>query len=181
MTKVQDLITYAQAEIGKPYVFGDEGPNSFDCSGLMQWVYAKVGLKLPRTAAQQQAAAKPVSAAQALPGDLVFWGAPAHHVGLYIGGGKMIAAPHSGAKVRVQDVYGTPTYGRVAGLGTSLANALSPGDEIVGELKNDVREILDRVRGDALQLAAVMAGLALVGLGLWRISGPARARWGGGS
>jgi cell wall-associated NlpC family hydrolase len=109
--KIGSIIAAGMKQLGKPYVFGDEGPNTFDCSGLMQFIFKKNGIKLPRTAAQQQKVAKRVSKPQ--PGDLVFYGYPAHHVALYLGNGKMLAAPHSGANVRVQPVYGKPTYGRI--------------------------------------------------------------------
>ncbi len=109
--KSSSIISSGMQQLGKPYIFGDEGPGSFDCSGLMQFIFGKNGVKLPRTAAQQQQAATRVS--NPVPGDLVFYGYPAHHVALYLGNGKMLAAPHSGANVRVQPVYGSPTYGRV--------------------------------------------------------------------
>lgn len=177
MSKVDDVIAAATAEIGKPYNFGDEGPNAFDCSGLMQWIFASVGIKLPRTAREQQAAL-PEVAGEPLPGDLVFWGRPATHVGLYIGGGKMIAAPHAGARVRIQDVYGTPAgYGRVTGLGTALA----PVTDAAGALGGTMRDWLDNIRANVVVLAFAVAGLGLVGWGLWRVSGPVRARSGGGS
>jgi cell wall-associated NlpC family hydrolase len=86
MSKVADLIALATTQLGKPYVYGDEGPNTFDCSGLMQYVFGLVGIRLPRTAAQQQKSVTRV--ASPVPGDLVFYGAPAHHVALYIGGGR---------------------------------------------------------------------------------------------
>jgi cell wall-associated NlpC family hydrolase len=109
--KVASIIASGMKQLGKPYIFGNEGPNSFDCSGLMQFIFGKNGVKLPRTAAQQQKFAKRVS--KPVPGDLVFYGYPAHHVALYLGNGKMLAAPHAGANVRVQPVYGSPTYGRI--------------------------------------------------------------------
>ncbi|MFY3742119.1 MAG: cell wall-associated NlpC family hydrolase [Candidatus Nitrosomirales archaeon] len=105
------IIRSGMKQLGKPYVFGAEGPGTFDCSGLMQYIFGNNGVRLPRTAAQQQRVAKRVNNPQ--PGDLVFYGYPAHHVALYLGNGKMLAAPHSGAVVRVQPVYGSPTYGRV--------------------------------------------------------------------
>jgi len=86
MTIVDDIIALATAEIGSPYVYGDEGPDTFDCSGLVQYVYGLKGYKLPRTAAQQQKYVKPVT--NPLPGDLVYWGDPAYHTAIYIGGGE---------------------------------------------------------------------------------------------
>ncbi|GHC94176.1 bifunctional lytic transglycosylase/C40 family peptidase [Streptomyces violaceochromogenes] len=87
----------------------------FDCSGLTLYAYAKAGVSLPRTAAQQYAASEPVKRDQAKPGDLVFYGSSAsgiHHVGIYVGGGHMIDAPRPGTEVRfspldsMSDLYG---------------------------------------------------------------------------
>jgi NlpC/P60 family len=177
MAKVDQLIGYASAEIGEPYVFGAEGPGSFDCSGLMQWVFAKVGIKLPRTAAQQQAFTKPVTG-KPQPGDLVFWGRPASHVGLYIGGGKMIDAPHPGARVGIHTVYGTPSgYHRVAGLGAALAPVLAPVAGVGATAAATVQSWLDGVRYSVLEVVVAGAGLGLVGYGLWRAVGPRWKEW----
>lgn len=171
MGKVDDLIAYATAEIGSPYVFGDEGPDTFDCSGLMQWIYGKVGIKLPRTAREQQAATAPVTGTPQ-PGDLVFWGKPAHHVGLYVGGGKMIAAPHAGARVRIQDVYGTPAgYHRVSGLGAGFAPIVAPVAGGAAALGSIVQDWLGGIRYTMLEVAAVGVAGGLIGYGLWRAVG----------
>jgi peptidoglycan DL-endopeptidase CwlO len=98
-------IALISAQMGKPYLWGGTGPDSFDCSGLMQWSWNQLGLHLPRVAADQQAWAIPVPISQVLPGDLVFFGAPAHHVGLYIGNGMMVDAPHTGAFVETAPVW----------------------------------------------------------------------------
>jgi cell wall-associated NlpC family hydrolase len=97
----------ALGEIGKPYRWGATGPGSFDCSGLVGFAYAEAGLALPRTSRQQWSAGRHVEVADLRPGDLVFWahdaGDPAtiHHVGIYVGQGLMVHAPHTGALVRV--------------------------------------------------------------------------------
>lgn len=83
-------------------------------------MYRKHGIRLPRTSRQQFAATKRISSKNARPGDLVFMGSPVHHVGIYLGNGKMLAAPHTGAKVRIQSVYSDHTrYGRVGGVSPS--------------------------------------------------------------
>lgn len=173
MSKVDQVIAAASAELGEPYVWGDEGPNTFDCSGLMQWVFAKVGLRLPRTARQQQAWATPVTGTPQ-PGDLVFWGRPATHVGLYIGGGKMIAASSSADKVRVQAVYGRPAgYGRVKGLGAGVAAVTEPVADAAGGLAGKLQGLLTGVRANVLEWGVAAAGATLIGIGLWRTVRPA--------
>jgi hypothetical protein len=162
MSAADGIIAYGLAEIGKPYHYGDEGPNAFDCSGLMQFIFGKAGIKLPRTAAQQQSIATPTS--KPVPGDLVFYGAPATHVALYLGGGRMLAAPHTGANVRVQAVYGNPTYGRIAGAGTgTIAQNIST---ITSPISFGIGDVLGKVadEGRLIMIAAAGVGLTLVGL-----------------
>jgi alpha-tubulin suppressor-like RCC1 family protein/cell wall-associated NlpC family hydrolase len=105
----------AKAQLGKPYVWGGNGPDVFDCSGLMVFSWGLAGVRLPRVAADQQAWAVPVTDAQVQPGDLVFFGRPAHHVAMYIGNGLMIDAPHSGATVEIAPIWWDQLagYGRV--------------------------------------------------------------------
>jgi peptidoglycan DL-endopeptidase CwlO len=94
-------IRYACSKIGSPYVYGAEGPSSFDCSGLTQASYRYAGITLPRTAAAQASAGTRVSASNLKPGDLVFFHSPISHVGIYIGSNLMIHAPHTGDHVRI--------------------------------------------------------------------------------
>jgi cell wall-associated NlpC family hydrolase len=98
-------IALVTAQMGKPYLWGGTGPDSFDCSGLMQWSWNQLGLQLPRVAADQQTWAVPVPISQVLPGDLVFFGSPAHHVGLYVGNGLMVDAPHTGEFVETVPIW----------------------------------------------------------------------------
>jgi cell wall-associated NlpC family hydrolase len=86
---------------GKPYVWGAAGPDSYDCSGLTMWAWAQAGVSLPHQSAEQQALGTPVSQGQLQPGDLVFFGSPAYHVGMYIGNGMMVHAPTTGDVVKV--------------------------------------------------------------------------------
>ena len=96
---------------GVPYVWGGTTPSGFDCSGYTQYVFNKIGIHLPRTAEEQRAAVTRVSTPQ--PGDLVFFGSPAYHVGIYAGGGMMWDAPHSGAVVSKRAIWTSAvTYGR---------------------------------------------------------------------
>lgn len=118
------VVGVARQAIGTPYVWGggnSKGPTNggFDCSGLAQFALKKgAGIDIPRVTSAQQAKASKVSASNAVPGDLVFFGAPAYHVGIYIGGGKMIHAPHPGTSVREESVKnvtpGPVGYGRFA-------------------------------------------------------------------
>jgi cell wall-associated NlpC family hydrolase len=94
--------------IGKPYVFGAEGPNAFDCSGLTKTAWASVGVHLEHYTGDQLGEGKPVSRSDLQPGDLVFYYGDYHHVAIYVGGGKVVQAPHSGDHVRMTEMDGTP-------------------------------------------------------------------------
>lgn len=95
----------AYNKLGSPYKWGATGPDRFDCSGLTTWVWAKAGVSLPRTSRSQYAAGRKVSRSDLQPGDLVYYGDPIHHVGIYIGGGRMISAPQTGDVVKVQNAF----------------------------------------------------------------------------
>jgi cell wall-associated NlpC family hydrolase len=101
-------VEFAYAQLGKPYVYGGSGPSSFDCSGLTMESWAAAGVSLPRTAADQQAALPAVSIGDLEPGDLVFYGDPAYHTAIYIGGGQIIQAPHTGTVVQISSLYDMP-------------------------------------------------------------------------
>jgi peptidoglycan DL-endopeptidase CwlO len=105
------LAIAAQYE-GLMYHYGGTSPETgFDCSGFTAWVFGKVGISLPRTAEEQRRAATPVSDPQ--PGDLVFMGSPAYHVGIYAGGGMMWDSPRSGKAVAKRAIWSSSaTYGR---------------------------------------------------------------------
>ena len=94
-------VAYAYAQLGKPYRWAGAGPRSFDCSGLTMRAWQAAGVALSHNAAGQYASTRHVSRSQLQPGDLVYFGHPIHHVGIYIGGGNMIEAPYTGADVRI--------------------------------------------------------------------------------
>lgn len=94
------VVQYAESRIGCPYVWAASGPNAFDCSGLTMWCYARIGIHLSHSSREQIGEGQRVSRKDLEPGDLVFFGSPIHHVGLYVGGGEMIEAPYTGARVR---------------------------------------------------------------------------------
>lgn len=118
---VQTAIAYARAQLGKPYIFGGEGPNGYDCSGLTMKAYAYAGVYIGSHSVNNQwytAAGRGqiVPYSQRQPGDLIFWGGGPgsfYHIGIYIGGGQMIAAPTEGDVVKIQSVWGSP-YSQVA-------------------------------------------------------------------
>lgn len=102
------VIAFAKSQEGDAYLWGATGPNRWDCSGLTVKAMAAGGVKLPRTAALQQIApgGTNVALANAQPGDLIFYGAPAHHVAIYLGGSRIVHAPYTGTVVREESVTG---------------------------------------------------------------------------
>ncbi|MEW5535585.1 C40 family peptidase, partial [Streptomyces virginiae] len=106
-------LRYAAAQIGKPYVWGAEGPGSFDCSGLTSQAWAHAGRTIPRTSQEQWARLPKVPLDQLRPGDLVVYFPKATHVGLYVGDGKVIQAPRPGSVVKVSPVAANPLLGAV--------------------------------------------------------------------
>jgi peptidoglycan DL-endopeptidase CwlO len=86
--------------MGKPYQWGASGPDSFDCSGLTSYAWAAAGVQIPRSSRAQYAELPKVKRSNLRPGDLVFFGSPIHHVGIYEGDGVMINSPETGETVR---------------------------------------------------------------------------------
>jgi peptidoglycan DL-endopeptidase CwlO len=133
------VVAEAQKYIGVPYLWGGTDPSKgLDCSGFTQLVYGNLGVDLPRTSSQQATAGTAVASVKdARPGDLVFFDystsrAGVDHVGIYIGNGKMIAAPQPGESVKVQDV-GTPTViRRVLPQQTMAASSATGGAALAG-------------------------------------------------
>jgi cell wall-associated NlpC family hydrolase len=106
-------VHYALAQVGDAYVYGATGPNAYDCSGLTMMSWAQAGVSLPRTAAAQMGAGTPVSSSDLQPGDLVFYYSPVHHVGMYIGNGKIVHAANPSAGVEISPVFSMPYSGAV--------------------------------------------------------------------
>jgi cell wall-associated NlpC family hydrolase len=110
-------VAFALSQLGKPYAWAEEGPNSYDCSGLVYASYLSVGVKLPRVANNQYGAGQPVLASQLLPGDLIFFSTnpsdwrQIHHVAMYIGNGKVVQAPTFGDVVKISPVWWTEYFG----------------------------------------------------------------------
>ena len=105
------VLAIAASLKGIYYVYGGTTTAGFDCSGYTQFVFNRVGITLPRTAEEQRQFATPVSTP--LVGDLVFFGAPAHHVGIYAGNGMMWDSPQTGSAIALRSIYASATYGRV--------------------------------------------------------------------
>lgn len=95
------VVGIAMRYLGYPYQWAAAGPSSFDCSGFTMYVYAQVGISLPHSSQAQYNCGERVSRADLQPGDLVFFGSPIHHVGIYVGGGNFIHAPHTGSVVQI--------------------------------------------------------------------------------
>jgi len=112
-------VAWAYREIGKPYVWAAAGPNSFDCSGLTQYVWGKAGVYLAHYTGSQWNEGTHIARADVQPGDLVFFAtntsdpATIHHVGIYVGGGEMIDAPYTGAYVRKEPAFRSDYIGAV--------------------------------------------------------------------
>jgi cell wall-associated NlpC family hydrolase len=107
-----EAATIALRYLGVPYAWGGASPDGFDCSGLVLYVYAQIGVSLPHFAAAQYGAGTPVSRDQLQPGDLVFFDA-LNHVGIYIGSGQFVHAPHTGDVVKISSLaeYGASYVG----------------------------------------------------------------------
>ena len=97
------VVSLAMGYRGVPYVWGGCSPSGFDCSGLVKYVYSKVGITLPHSSSMQYSYGTPVSKGNLKPGDIVFFYRPIHHVGIYIGDGKMVDA--TGSRVQISNVF----------------------------------------------------------------------------
>jgi cell wall-associated NlpC family hydrolase len=98
------VVGIAMSQLGTNYVWGGAAPGGFDCSGLVMWAYAQVGVSLPHSSYAQYGYGVPVSKDQLEPGDLVFFDGLGH-VGIYIGGGQFVHAPHTGDVVKISSLY----------------------------------------------------------------------------
>jgi cell wall-associated NlpC family hydrolase len=125
--RVGKVLEFAMAQLGEPYRWGATGPNSWDCSGLMQRAFQAAGVTLPRVSRDQARVGEAVSRRMARLGDLIYFGSPAHHIGLYLGADRMLHAPHTGDHVRISGGRVGTGYRRVLDRG----GWLQPGVNVV--------------------------------------------------
>jgi peptidoglycan DL-endopeptidase CwlO len=107
------VVSYAMSKVGDSYVWGASGPSSFDCSGLTMRSYAQVGISLPHSSSAQYGSGRHISRSNLMPGDLVFFYSPIHHVGIYIGGGMIVHAANPGEGVTTAPLSSMPYVGAV--------------------------------------------------------------------
>jgi cell wall-associated NlpC family hydrolase len=107
------VVGFALAQVGKDYAFGSTGPDAFDCSGLVVAAYRRLGLSLPRSTGGLAHMGRPVSRAELQPGDLIF--PSSGHVGIYIGGGRMVHASTERGGVKISGIYAFSFARRVTG------------------------------------------------------------------
>lgn len=172
-----DIVSYALAQRGDPYVWGAEGPNSFDCSGLVEYVYNHFGLSTPRTTSQMMAnnsPLQPVTRAQLAPGDLIFsnWiGTPHSHVGIFTGRNSIIEAPEPGKTVTETPLG--PGYWahvdamrRVPGIDGAVAGAVGAGIGGTNVGNGGIGAIGDRLQGWIPNPGSVTDALTNIGTGM---------------
>ena len=107
--KANKALAFCKSKLGTPYLWGGTGPR-YDCSGLMMKAYASVGISIPRTSKQQSVYGKAVSKSNLQVGDLVFFGSPVHHVGMYIGNNQYIHSPKTGDVVKISSLSSRKDY-----------------------------------------------------------------------
>ena len=113
--RVSTVLSFLRAQLGDAYVLGGTGPNSWDCSGLVQAAFRQVGIELPRTSQAQSTAGTQVPVSAAQPGDILYWGSAgsAYHVGVYLGDGQYLDAANPSKGVVIQNLAGYPASGAV--------------------------------------------------------------------
>jgi cell wall-associated NlpC family hydrolase len=142
-------VELALRERGVPYVWGGDSPSGFDCSGLVRWVYGRLGVDLPHSSYEQFRYGRRVARAALRPGDLVFSNGLGH-VGIYVGDGMFVHAPHTGARVRVDSVaeYGFDGARRL------LADQIDQGEGAVAARRHQVVLAVRRAQDRVEALAA---------------------------
>jgi cell wall-associated NlpC family hydrolase len=106
-------VSYALGQVGDAYVYGAAGPDAFDCSGLTMAAWSQAGVYLPHSSSAQYSSGPHIAASDLQPGDLVFYYSPISHVGMYIGGGRIVHAANPGTGVTISSLYSMPYSGAV--------------------------------------------------------------------
>lgn len=144
--RAREAIAFARKQLGKPYRWGAEGPNRYDCSGLTMAAWRKAGVKIPRvTYAQYRKVRRKVKLKDLKPGDLVFFRGRGH-VGIYVGRGRYLHAPHAGAKVRIDKL--------TARRKRQFAGAVRPGAPAYKEWSPSVQELVEKIDRMSAQKSA---------------------------
>jgi hypothetical protein len=164
MADTETAVQYALAQVGKPYVWGTAGPNTFDCSGLLYAAYRHAGFRISRTTYTQIGDGTPVAANQMRRGDL--WFTDPGHVAIYLGDGRFVEAPNAQSKVRVVPVR-TFFAGRRLGTPSSVPPSQSGGTPIgivpdLSGLKEAVGVLT--TPHTWLRILTILVGLILAGL-----------------
>ena len=158
------IVAEAKKHLGKPYVYGAIGPKSFDCSGLCKYVYAKCGINLiNRSSAAMASDGQGKSVKTATVGDLVFFGSPVHHVGIYIGNGKYIHAPKTGDVVKIADLTRRTDLVKIkhytaSGKGSMLPEDTVPTNSKIDKIKDTLSQY-DRTNEENDKLNTYMESL----------------------
>ena len=176
MATGNDIVQYAEKFVGVPYVWGGISTRGFDCSGLVKFVFGHFKISLPRVASEQQKTGVNVNLKDIQPGDLVFFGDPAHHVGIYVGNGNMIDAPYTGARVRIEPM-GTPTNVRREVAAGSIKGWTTPFTETYSGLSAIGHAFewpfqqggVDEIR-NSTRVLEVILGIGLIGWGAYFLS-----------
>lgn len=170
----KQAVAYAARFLGVRYVYGGTTPQGFDCSGLVQYVYDRLGVKLPRTSQEQALSGVSVPRDQLQPGDLIFYNEPGEgansHVAIYAGNGQEIEAPRPGESVKVAPVdwahYASArrVAGAVTGIPTATQASATDALSLPGTLTKGVENTV-------MTAAFVLGGVALLGWGVYRLTG----------
>jgi hypothetical protein len=183
MAAADQVIAVAMAQRGKPYVFGSAGPDTFDCSGLVVYAYKHgAGISLPHFTGTLWGKGSAISKANLAPGDLVF--PNPSHVGIYIGSGQMVVAPHTGTVVQVQSVKtvwgarriidpGTAVGLNVQNLDTQTVGSAIPGVDQIKAIYGVFQKFNDMAAYVSdphawVRFGMYAAGVALILFGMWK-------------
>jgi len=178
VTAADTAIKFALSQVGKPYQWGATGPNSYDCSGLMQTAWKQAGISLPRTALMQSRVGGAVPNIQsALPGDLVFPYIDESHVAMYLGNNQVVEAPTTGIPVHVVQYYasagGIRRVDAAGGTAIPDVTAGATGGSTSTSSYDQILTVLKALStpGDWASIGFITLGGILIGLVGWQLLG----------